>query len=175
MNLGNQLFLHGRTSHHFFNRTFPHNQAFDASCLQFVLNDFVPSDIIIEFLLPELNTRFGRVRIFAILMSVLETAMHKNCRIVLTQKYVGMSQNGFICNPVAIAFCKKNSFLRYTSSLVSLLLIAAIFLLRCSAVTISAITVILLPEHNQRTWQPSRYGHADQPDRMRYTVWGQPE
>ena len=90
MNLGKQLFLHGRISNHFLNRTFPHNQAFDVSCLQFVLNDFAPSDIIIEFLLPDLNTGFGHVRIFAILMSVPETAMHKNCRIVLTQKYVMM-------------------------------------------------------------------------------------
>lgn len=88
-------------------RTFPYDKTLYLAFLQSCPNNSIPSDIIIKLLLPELNTGFGRVRIFATLMPVPETAMYKNCCIILAKKYIRAPGNGLVCNPVAISSGKK--------------------------------------------------------------------
>jgi len=77
--------------HHPLYRTFPYNKTFDFLFLQRCSDYNIPSDIIIELLLPELHTGFGRVGVLTALVSVPEATMNKNSCVILAKKHIRVS------------------------------------------------------------------------------------
>lgn len=117
---------------------FPYHDSMPSHFCQPVQHLMVPLPVPPDFIHPEPGVRFRHHIIFAPLMSVPEASVHQNTGAIFPQHNIRFSRNrGWLSrylNPLA-----HRNFLTRISGLVSLPLIAAILLWRCSMVKRSDI------------------------------------
>ena len=68
---------------------------------------FVTLLVPLNFLLPKLNVGFRQTEVFAILMTMSETAVHKDDRTVFTQHQIRMTGQTWMVEPIAEAPAEK--------------------------------------------------------------------
>ena len=118
--------------------TFPYHDGMPSHFSQPVQHLMVPLPVPPDLLHPEPGVRFRHHIIFAPLMSVPEAPVHQNTGAIFPQHDVRLARQPRMIEPIPAPLLHRN-FLTRISGLVSLPLIAAILLWRCSMVKRSDI------------------------------------
>ena len=105
--LGYDLLLIFSRFDHSSNSTFPDNQTSDPNRHKLPLNHFVPSDIRIKFILPEVNSALRSICIPASFMAMPVTAVYEYSNMKPSKIYIRTSGKLVHILPVAQSLCKQ--------------------------------------------------------------------
>ena len=88
---------------HFFDGTFPDNNATDPLIFKRFPNELVSADVVIKLLLPELNAAFRHISVLASAVPMPVTAMNEDGDLIFRKIDVRMSEHGGVVLPVTEA------------------------------------------------------------------------